>query len=143
MLIQNSSYAFSTVGYGPGVALYVIFSIAAGISGIILWKIYLGLDSSRYPILSYGDTFFRVFGAKSRHFINATQALQQFMTVAVLILGSGQIIAQLSKGTICYIACFAIFTIFGIFAGLIRGLQHVGWLANASVWLNIASFIIV
>lgn len=65
------------------------------------------------------------------------------MTVAVLILGSGQIIAQLSGGVICYIVCFLIFTIFGIFAGMMRGLQHVGWLANASVWLNIISFIIV
>lgn len=65
------------------------------------------------------------------------------MTVAVLVLGSGQIIAQLSGGTICYIACFVIFTAFGIVAGLMRGLQHVGWLANASVWLNIVSFIIV
>lgn len=65
------------------------------------------------------------------------------MTVAVLVLGSGQIIAQLSGGTICYVVCFVIFTVFGIVAGLIRGLQHVGWLANASVWLNVASFIIV
>ncbi|KAJ5820512.1 hypothetical protein N7474_006103 [Penicillium riverlandense] len=136
-------YAFSTVGYGPGVALYVIFSIAAGVSGYILWRVYMTLDSSRYPILSYGDTFFRVFGRKSRHFINVTQAFQQFLTVAVLVLGSGQIIAQLSSGTICYIVCFLIFTIFGIFAGLMRGLQHVGWLANASVWLNVVSFIIV
>lgn len=136
-------YAFSTVGYGPGVALYVIFSVAAGISGYILWRVYLSLDSSRYPILSYGDPFFRVFGKKSRHFINVTQAFQQFMTVAVLVLGSGQIIGQLSGGTICYIACFVIFTVFGIFAGMMRGLQHVGWLANGAVWLNIASFIIV
>ncbi|KAJ5623814.1 hypothetical protein N7510_000123 [Penicillium lagena] len=140
---SSCPYAFSTVGYGPGVALYVIFSIAAGISGYILWRVYLSLDSSRYPILSYGDTFFRVFGRRSRHFINVTQAFQQFMTVAVLILGSGQIIAQLSGGTICYIVCFLIFTIFGVFAGMMRGLQHVGWLANGSVWLNIVSFIIV
>jgi amino acid permease len=136
-------YAFSTVGYGPGVALYVIFSIAAGISGYILWKVYLALDSSRYPILSYGDAFFRIFGKKSRHFINVTQAFQQFMTVAVLILGSGTIIAQLSNGSVCYIACLVIFTAFGIIAGLMRGLQHVGWLANLSVWLNIVSFLIV
>jgi hypothetical protein len=108
-----------------------------------LWKVYLALDSSRYPILSYGDAFFRIFGTKSRHFINVTQAFQQFMTVAVLILGSGTIIAQLSNGSVCYIACLVIFTAFGIIAGLMRGLQHVGWLANLSVWLNIVSFLIV
>lgn len=84
-----------------------------------------------------------MYGRKSRHFINVTQAFQQFMTVAVLILGSGQIIAELSGGTICYIVCFLIFTIFGVIAGMMRGLQHVGWLANAAVWLNIVSFILV
>jgi amino acid permease len=131
------------VGYGPGVALYVIFGIAAAISGWILWRVFLALDSSQYPILSYGDTFFRVFGKKSRHFINVTQSLQQFMTVAVLILSSGQVIAQLSSAKICYIVCFLIFTIVGIFAGSIRSLQRIGWLANASVWMNIVSFIIM
>ncbi|KAJ6020292.1 hypothetical protein N7499_003573 [Penicillium canescens] len=139
----STPYAFSTVGYGPGTALYIIFSIAAGLSGWILWKVCMHLDSSQYPILSYGDPFFRIFGKKSRHFINVTQAFQQFMTVAVLILGSGTIIAQLSSGSVCYIACLVIFTAFGIIAGLIRGLQHVGWLANLSVWLNIVSFLIV
>lgn len=65
------------------------------------------------------------------------------MTVAVLILGSGQVIAQLSNAKICYIVCFLIFTIVGMIAGLMRGLQHVGWLANSAVWMNICSFIIV
>ncbi|KAJ5553154.1 hypothetical protein N7494_002532 [Penicillium frequentans] len=136
-------YAFSTVGYGPGVALYFIFSIAAAASGYILWRVYLSLDSLRYPILSYGDVFFRIFGTKSRHFINVTQACQQFLTVAVLILQSGQIIGQLSGGIICYFACFAIFTAVGIAGGMMRGLQHVGWLANGAVWMNVTSFIIV
>ena len=131
------------MGYGPGIALYVVFGIFAGFSGWILWKVYLGLDSSRYPILSYGDPFFRVYGKHSRYFINITQAFQQFLTVAVLILGSGQVIAQLSSARICYIVCFLIFMIFGVFAGSIRSLQRIGWFANASVWLNIVSFIIM
>lgn len=65
------------------------------------------------------------------------------MTVAVLVLGSGQVIGQLSNASICYIACFVIFTVFGIIAGSIRSLQRVGWLANLSVWLNIVSFLIM
>jgi hypothetical protein len=92
---------------------------------------------------SYGDCFFRVFGAKSRHFINVTQALQQFMTVAVLILGSGTVISQLSNESICYIICLLIFAIVGAIFGSIRSLQHIGWLANLSVWMNIASFIMM
>lgn len=137
------SYAFSQVGYGPGVALYVIFSIAAGISGWILWRVYLALDSSRYPIMSYGDPFFRIFGPWSRHFINVTQSFQQFLTVTVLILSKGTMIAKLSKGRICFSVCFVIFTVFGIIAGSVRSLQRVGWLANLSVWLNVICFLIV
>jgi hypothetical protein len=121
----------------------VVFGIAAGFSGWILWRVFLGLDSSRYPILSFGDPFFRVYGRTARHFINVTQSLQQFMTVAVLVLGSGQVIAQLSNAKICYIVCFLIFMIVGMICGLMRSLQHVGWLANASVWMNIVSFLIM
>lgn len=89
------------------------------------------------------DTFFRVYGKKMRHFINVTQSLQQFMTVAVLTLGSGQVIAQLSSSKICYIVCILIFAIVGAIAGSIRSLQRLGWLANASVWMNVISFLIM
>jgi amino acid permease len=72
-------FVFASVGYGPGVALYIIFGVAAFWSGWILYKVFLTLDSSRFPLQSFGDTFYRVYGAKSRHFINIMQALQQFM----------------------------------------------------------------
>lgn len=109
----------------------------------MLWKVYIALDSSRYPMQSYGDGFFRVFGKKSRHFINFTQALQQFMTVAVLILGSGTTIAQLASEKICFVVCLLIFTLVGIVFGSIRSLQRIGWLANLSVWLNVVCFIMM
>jgi amino acid permease len=125
------------------VALYFIFGLFAGLSGWMLWKIFITLDSSRFPMQSYGDTFYRVYGAKSRHFINITQALQQFMTVAVLILGSGTTIAQLASEKICFIVCLLIFTIIGMIFGSIRSLQRIGWLANLSVWLNVACFIMM
>jgi hypothetical protein len=103
----------------------------------------MALDSSRYPLLSFGDTYFRVYGAKSRHFINIAQSLQQFMTVCVIILANGQIIAQLSSNKICFIACMIIFMAVGMLVGSIRSLQRLGWLANASVWMNVISFIIM
>jgi hypothetical protein len=136
-------FVFASVGWGPGVALYIVFGIAAGISGFILWRVFLALDSSRYPLLSFGDTYFRVYGGWSRHFINVAQSLQQFMTVCVIILGNGQIIAQLSSNKICFIACMIIFMAVGMLVGSIRSLQRLGWLANASVWMNIVSFIIM
>jgi amino acid permease len=139
----STPFVFASVGYGPGVALYLIFGAAAFWSGWILYKVFLTLDSSRFPLQSFGDTFYRVYGAKSRHFINVMQALQQFMTVAVLILGCGTILAQLSQNKVCFIACLIIFTMAGIIVGSIRSLQRVGWFANASVWMNIVSFIII
>lgn len=107
----------------------------------MLWKLFTTLDSSRYPILSYGDLFFRVFGPKTRHFINVTQSLQQFCTVMVLILSKGQIISQLAGPGLCFIVCMLIITLVGMIFGSIRSLQRLGWLCNLSVWFNIASFI--
>ncbi|KAL6907234.1 transmembrane amino acid transporter domain-containing protein [Trichoderma evansii] len=140
---SSTPFVFASVGYGPGVALYIVFGAAAAFSGYILWKVFLGLDSSRFPMVSFGDTYFRVYGPFARHFINVAQAIQQFMTVAVLILGSGTIIAQLSSGAICYIACLVIFMVVGMVFGSIRSLHRIGWLANLSVWINIVSFIII
>lgn len=140
---SSTPFVFASVGYGAGVALYIIFGLFAGLSGWMLWRIFIHLDSSRFPMQSYGDTFYRVYGPKSRHFINITQALQQFMTVAVLVLGSGTTIAQLANGKLCFIVCMVIFTIIGMVFGSIRSLQRIGWLANLSVWLNIACFIMI
>ncbi|KAL6819070.1 transmembrane amino acid transporter domain-containing protein [Trichoderma camerunense] len=140
---SSTPFVFASVGFGPGVALYIVFGAAAAFSGYILWKVFLGLDSSRFPMVSFGDTYFRVYGPFARHFINVAQAIQQFMTVAVLILGSGTTIAQLSSEKICYVACLIIFMVVGMVFGSIRSLQRIGWLANLSVWINIISFIII
>nr|POE90114.1 hypothetical protein CFP56_20581 [Quercus suber] len=43
------------LGYGPGTALYISFGFLAAYSGAQLWKIFLGLDSTKYPIRNYGD----------------------------------------------------------------------------------------
>jgi hypothetical protein len=140
---SSTPFVFASVGFGPGVALYIVFGAAAAFSGFILWKVFLGLDSSRFPMVSFGDTYYRVYGPFARHFINIAQAIQQFMTVAVLILGSGTTIAQLSSEKICFVACLIIFMAVGMVFGSIRSLQRIGWLANMSVWINIISFIII
>lgn len=134
---------FASVGYGPGVALYIVFGVAAGISGWAIWRTFVGLDSSRYPVMSFGDPFYRLIGPKSRHFINVMQSVQQFLTVAVLILGNGSTLGEISSSKICYIVCLLICMIIGMATGLMRSLQHIGWLANLSVWMNIVNFIIM
>lgn len=139
---STTPFVFASVGYGVGVALYLIFGVFAFISGWYLYEIFMALDSSRFPMLSYGDTYLRVYGVKSRHFINVTQAFQQFMTVAVLVLASAQVIAQLNPN-ICFMVCMIIVMVIGMALGLIRSLQRLGWLCNLSVWMNIVSFIII
>ena len=140
---DSSSFVFSSVGYGAGVAPYLIFGVFATFSGWAIWKVYLDLDSSRYPMMSYGDPFFRLFGKRSRHFINVAQSLQQFLTVAVLILSKTTNIAQISKGHVCFSAIMVIVLGIGMLSGIIRSLKKIGWLSNAAVFMNIANFLII
>lgn len=125
-----------------GVGLYIVFGLAAAASGWMIWKVFLALDSSRYPMQSFGDTYFRIFGPTWRHMINTFQAVQILMTVAVLILANAQIIAQWNAH-LCFIVCMVIIMIVGIVLGSIRSLQRLGWLCNLCVWMNIVSFLIV
>jgi hypothetical protein len=106
-------------------------------SGFQLWKIFLALDSDRYPMKSYADPFFRIYGKWARLGVNLLQSLQLLLTVAALILSNGQSISQVSKGNLCFIACLVIFMAAGMILGQIRTLQRFGWLANFAVWLNL------
>ncbi|KAI0379520.1 transmembrane amino acid transporter protein-domain-containing protein [Hypomontagnella monticulosa] len=145
---MGAPWAFAQMGYGPGVALYTVFGAMSCYSGWILWKVFCGLDSDRFPLRGYGDFFFRIYGTWARHFVNVAQALQMLLTVAVLILSNGQSISQISRGSsgtsmgICFIACLIIFMAAGLILGQIRTLQRLGWLANLSVWLSIALVIL-
>lgn len=98
------------------------------------------MDSDRYPLRDFGGAFFRVFGPASRHVINIMQSVQMILTVASLILGMGQSIAQVSAGTskpVCFVVCLLIFTLLGMILGQVRTLQRFGWLANFAVWMNL------
>lgn len=130
-------WAFAQMGYGPGVALYTVFGAFAGYSGFQLWQIFLHMDSDRYPLLGYGDLFFRVYGKWARHLVNILQTIQLLLTVSILILSNGQSISQISKGNLCFVACLVIFMVCGMVVGQIRTLQRFGWLANFAVWINV------
>lgn len=43
----------------------------------------------------------------------------------------------------CFMATMIICMVIGIVLGSIRSLQRLGWLCNASVWMNVVSFLIV
>ena len=135
--LTDSRWAFAQMGYGPGVALYTVFGGLAMYSGFQLYKVFLYLDSDRYPMKTYADAFFRVYGRWARHVVNILQAIQLLLTVSVLILSNGQSISQVSMGRLCFIVCLVIFMAAGMVLGQIRTLQRFGWLANFAIWINI------
>ena len=147
LLLQGWSqtpYVFANTGYGLGVGMFVLMGLAAAASGWMIWRTFLTLDSSRFPVLSFGDHVFRLFGPKTRHFINVAQALQMFLSVAVLQLGQTNVLAQLAANTsLCYVVAGVIILVVGMASGYLRSLKHLSWLSNFCIWLNVICFIIV
>jgi amino acid permease len=105
------------MGYGPGVVLYTIFGVLAGYSGFLLWKCFLGLDSDRYPLSSYGDMAFRIFGSWARHLVNFLQSIQLLINVAIIIVVNGQSLEEIVQGSghdsVCYIILIFVWAIAG------------------------------
>ena len=125
------------MGLGPGVALFTVFGGLGFYSGLQLWKLFLQLDSDRYPMKGYGDIAFRVYGRWFRHTVNALQSFQFFLNVALIVLSSGQSISQLSHNNLCFIVCVVVCAIAGCLIGQIRTLQRLGWLASSAVFINL------
>jgi hypothetical protein len=141
---SQTPYVFANTGYGFGVGIFLLMGIAAFASGIMIWRTFLGLDSSRFPVMSFGDPFFRLYGPRMRHFINFMQSLQMFLSVAVVLLGNTGIIAQLGgSANLCFVVCGVISLVVGMASGYMRSLKHLGWFCNFSVWINIVTFVIM
>jgi hypothetical protein len=141
---SQTPYVFANTGYGLGVGIFLLMGLAAFASGIMIWRTFLGLDSSRFPLMSFGDPFFRLYGPRMRHFINFMQSLQMFLSVAVVLLGNTGIIAQLGgSANLCFVVCGVISMVVGMASGYMRSLKHLGWFCNFAVWINIVTFIIM
>lgn len=138
----TAPWAFSQMGYGPGVVLYTVFGVLAWYSGWQLYRMFLQMDSDRYPLKGYGDIAFRIFGTWARHTVNILQSFQFFLNVALIIIGSGMSISQMSKESLCFIICVLVSMLAGWLIGQIRTLQRFGWVANLAVWLNVTVLII-
>ncbi|KAJ4351711.1 uncharacterized protein N0V89_007054 [Didymosphaeria variabile] len=138
----NVPWAVSRMGYGPGFALYTVFGGLAFYSSLQIWQMFVGLDSTRYPLRNYGDLAFRIYGNWARYLFNILQMFQFFLMVALITESNGQALAQMAAGKsgtgfLCFVAAEAITATLGLILGQIRTLQKLGWLANVAVWLNI------
>lgn len=50
-------------------------------TGLILWRLYVRLDSVRYPLKTYADLAERIFGRAARHVVTVLQSLQLLINV--------------------------------------------------------------
>ncbi|KAG0203013.1 hypothetical protein BGX28_004567 [Mortierella sp. GBA30] len=138
----NAPVAIAQLGYVPGVILYVVMGIAAFYCGILLWRLFLHLDSDRYPIRTYSDIAERIFGRSARHVCTFLQSLQLIVNVGVICLSNGQSLAQIvagpnGTGYICFSLAIVVWALFGMVIGQIRTLKSFSFLANFSVWINL------
>ncbi|KAF8071821.1 hypothetical protein FPV67DRAFT_1667278 [Lyophyllum atratum] len=114
----NAPYAISQVGWVPGILLYFFMGLAALYTGLILWRLYIRLDSLKYPLKTYADIAERIFGRTARHVCTVLQSLQLIVNL-------------------CFSICILIWVLLGMVVGQIRTLKNFGWLANSAVWLNL------
>lgn len=135
-------FAFATTGWGPGIALFTVFAFLAGYSGYLLWTIFMGMDSYEFPIKTYGDIGFRLFGRWMRYLFNILQSIQLVLNVGLIVVSNGEALSQAAKFKLCFAVCCLVWALAGFVVGQVRTLQKFGWLANMAVWINIIVMII-
>ncbi|GMK56337.1 hypothetical protein CspeluHIS016_0301770 [Cutaneotrichosporon spelunceum] len=118
--------AFAQLGYGPGVLVYTCFWALAFASGQILWRMYMTLDSERYPVKCYADLGERTYGPTVRHVFNVLQSLQLVFNTSMLIIMSGQGLAEIIDFKFCYLALNVFFALLGAVLSQIKTIRGLG-----------------
>jgi hypothetical protein len=112
--------------------------IMAFYAGYEIWRMFLRLDSDRYPMRTFGDLGFRIYGVWTRHGMNLLQSIQLLFNVGVIIIFNGYALSQMSKFKLCFSICVFIWPVVGMIVGQIRTLQKFGFLANFAIWINVS-----
>ncbi|KAJ7745981.1 transmembrane amino acid transporter protein-domain-containing protein [Mycena metata] len=138
----NAPFSIASIGMAPGICLYVLFGGVAFISGVMIHRIWLRLDSVRYPISLYGDMCERTVGSWLKYISSFLQCIQLTINVGLICLTNGQSLSQIiagpnQTGHLCFSVTVLIWALCGMVIGMIRGLGNFSILANASVWLNL------
>ena len=131
---SSASWRASLAGFSGRSSWVRITIFIIGCTGT---DILLGLDSYQYPVKSYGDLAFRLYGQPCRYVFNLLQSIQLLCSVALIIISNGEALSEAVKFKLCYAVCCLVWALAGFFMGQIRTLQKFGWLANAAVWINL------
>ncbi|KAK7012204.1 aa-trans domain-containing protein [Favolaschia claudopus] len=133
----NAPFAISQVGWVPGIILYYIMGIVALYTGLLLWHLFVRLDSLRYPIRSYADIVERILGMGARRVSTVLQSVQLIVVVGIICLANAQALVQIAKHHICFSVAIVIWALLGMVLGQIRTLKNYASLSNMAIWLNL------
>jgi len=106
-------------------------------SGYLLYGLFLQLDSDRYPLKTFGDIGFRVYGRVARHGINILQSLQILFNVGLIVLGNAQGLSEVTKYKVCFAVLCLIWALLGMVIGQVRTLAKLSYFTNLAVWMNL------
>ncbi|SNX87222.1 related to neutral amino acid permease [Melanopsichium pennsylvanicum] len=143
----GAPYAMSQNGWVTGNVMYIVMGFCAWWCGIILWKLFMQLDSARYPIKTYGDLGERVVGYPMRWTFNALQTLQLIINVGLICLTNGQALSQIITGApgnahLCFSVCVVIFSLVGMAFAQVQTFRGLGVAASTAVYQNIAIVVV-
>lgn len=137
-------------GWAQGNILFFVFGLAASLAAYAVQWLFMRLDSSRFPVKTYGDLGHRLIGPWFRHLISFLQFLQLVVNCALLVLGNGQALSQLLQDynhNLCFAVCIVIFAIVGMILAQIRSLRGLSFFSNISTLLNwaivLASMVVI
>ena len=61
--------------------IITLVGLLAAYTGLILWRLFVRLDSVRHPLKTYGDIAERIFGTAARHVCTVLQSIQLLVNV--------------------------------------------------------------
>jgi len=139
---SGAPWSVSKFGYGPGAILFISMGAFAAYSSILLWQMFLRLDSVEHPIRTWRDIGDRLCGSWFGHLITAMQSMQMFLGVAIVLLGNAQSLSQIIRFRLCFAVISLLLTILGAAIGCIRTFRRLGLFATCSVFGIIALCIV-
>ena len=144
----SSPYAISTLGYIPGSILYFGFGVIAVYGGILLWELFMELDSPEVPVRTYGDLAQRIcahWGPRWAFNIKLAlagfQSLELLLAIAAQILGNASGLQEIVVGgnagaaSTCFLLYSMAFPILGCLLSQIKLLNNVSKFAFTNLFM--------